>query len=157
METSAYLICFVAGVVCCVLVNWALSLGEKGEKRGPLVATPTLFGPGRNAGDVLFALEQYERLSAWDALEGLTPSAASKEVWRLAASGDPDLALWLMAGIALKHDDPTVLGDTFMRVVRITESREKVAKSLAGAIASDLVDRVTRETVKEVSPCSRAL
>lgn len=146
METIPYLICFVGGVVCCVIVNWALLLRERSvDRTGRITAAPTLFGPGRFAGDVAFALEQYERLSSWEVIADQPRTAASRAVWVLATSGDSDLALWLMLGVALKDDDPLGLGCEFVAAARSVEAREGFKKGIAGAIAIDLCDRVANQ------------
>lgn len=141
-EVGAYAICFTAGFASCGVLFWLSRTGEKSAPRGKVTGTPWAFGYQAPHGDVMFLLEQYIRLidvAGGEAVE--VPSPASASVAWLALKGEPDLALWLMHGIAILHDNPQEIGDEIMR----SHKRGFLCTpgaGLAGALLTDLSERV---------------
>lgn len=137
-DIAPNLICYIAGALTCAIVYWSLP-GKRRLLKFRSNKAPTLFGNGVAWGHVHFALEQYERLVA---LEEQPASASTDALTMLAGEGHPDLALWLMLGIALERENPRRLGDCLVQTVLQSEDPSSFAgTSLAGAALADLCDR----------------
>ena len=136
-DIAPNLICYIAGAITCAIVYWSLP-GKRRLLKFRSTKAPTLFGNGVASGNVYFALEQYERLVA---LEEEAASASTYALTMLAGEGEPNLALWLMLGIALERENPRRLGDCLIQTFLQSEYPSSFDKNLAGAILADLCDR----------------